>query len=186
MSELKYKVGDKIVISMDAVNCIDYVHSMRNYLGKTMTIYAMWDNYYNIEEDDNDWYWYDDMIDHEATAKLNSQNKPFTFDDLEDGFEIVTSVGSYFVLKKLGIVLRSVGSYNGLEDYNNEKFECTLSSSDTYDAIEIKNREGIIVWNRVGKSQKQIKIERIENEIKHLSEKSSRLTEDLAKLKGEI
>ena len=75
----RYNVGDKVVI-------VDYMVSgmnptgMNKYLGTTMTIREVVNDSaysYRMAEDIQDngcsrgWYWSDDMIDHEATARLS-------------------------------------------------------------------------------------------------------------------
>ena len=76
----KYAVGDKVVI---VSRLVDYMNpKMDIYLGKTMTIKEITEEvnfpYFMVEDqgtrDGNRcWYWNDDMIDHEATERLQRE-----------------------------------------------------------------------------------------------------------------
>ena len=78
MSTPKYKVGDKVVIVSKRVDGMNPVGLMDGFLGKIVTIRNIWygGNFnYNIKEDYGVWSWSDDMIDHEATVKLNNKEE---------------------------------------------------------------------------------------------------------------
>lgn len=89
MKTPKYKAGDKVVIVSKKVESMNPEGKMDKYLGTVMTIKKVDYNYgvmqsYSMEEDMYDliyiggtsgWSWSDDMIDHEATAKLNNKEE---------------------------------------------------------------------------------------------------------------
>lgn len=75
----KYNVGDKVVIVSTRVLGMNYDGGMDKYLGTVMTIRQICNDTgfpYRMVEDQKSihgtgcWSWSDDMIDHEATAKL--------------------------------------------------------------------------------------------------------------------
>lgn len=75
-----YKNGDKVVIeSKKTSSNWNDVGGMDCWLGEIMTIKEVkeyFGNYKMFEDEEarngTGWCWYDDMIDHEATAKLNN------------------------------------------------------------------------------------------------------------------
>ena len=74
----KYKVGDKVVIVSKRTSNMNPEGLMDEFLGKIVTIRNIWHggNFdYNIKEDYGMWSWYDNMIDHEATAALNNKEE---------------------------------------------------------------------------------------------------------------
>ena len=77
----RYEVGQKVVIANEETlrHVLSTVPEMYKYAGTTMTIYTTHSGsvtcpYYMVEDgNDNSgrrWHWSDDMIDHEATARL--------------------------------------------------------------------------------------------------------------------
>lgn len=79
---MKYNIGDKVVIVSKRTSRMNRDGLMDKYLGKTMTIKRRtYDNYdYEMEEDSFDkdwggWSWDNDMINHEATARLWNRTK---------------------------------------------------------------------------------------------------------------
>lgn len=75
---MKYKVGDKVVIVNGRTEIMDKKGKMDKWLGKIMTIdqiAGVYDPILKMKEDCGYWYWCENMIDHEATARLNNKNK---------------------------------------------------------------------------------------------------------------
>lgn len=72
----KYEIGDKVVIVSRRVDGMNNNGRMDHWLGQTMTIRSKSvTDYFMIEdqtENDGGWYWSDNMIDHEATERLNT------------------------------------------------------------------------------------------------------------------
>lgn len=78
MKTPKYRAGDKVVIVSERTSNMNPKGLMDEFLGKIVTIRNIWNggNFdYNIKEDYGVWSWSDDMIDHEATAKLNNKEE---------------------------------------------------------------------------------------------------------------
>lgn len=75
---MRYKKGEKVVIVKTRTDLMSGSGLMDIFLGKEMTIFTA-DNSqfgnYSMEEDNQKWAWEDKMINHEATAKLNSMKK---------------------------------------------------------------------------------------------------------------
>jgi hypothetical protein len=68
---MRYKEGDKVVIVSEVGGL--RVYEMIRHLGRTMTISKVCTYYYRLLEDTSLWPWDDNMIDHEATAKLSEE-----------------------------------------------------------------------------------------------------------------
>lgn len=71
----EYEVGDEVVIRKDLKLDVDYgaddiVEEMIPFLGKVVTVSEKIGVKYHIEEDDGRWSWTNEMINHEATARL--------------------------------------------------------------------------------------------------------------------
>ena len=74
---MKYKVGDKVRVRSDLKINEDYglqtfVREMSQYIGKVVTIQETYSNKYNIKEDNEEWYWTDEMfegLENELTAE---------------------------------------------------------------------------------------------------------------------
>ena len=90
-----YKVGDKVVIVKERADGMNSRGDMDHWLGKTMTIRALLDPSfcssfgYKMEEDEEEkwgagWDWYHNMIDHEATARLNRAKNIQVYDFMEE------------------------------------------------------------------------------------------------------
>ena len=65
---MKYKVGNKVKVREDlkigkSYNEKTFVDSMEKYKGQIVTIKVVGDDNYRIEEDNQDWYWTDEMLE---------------------------------------------------------------------------------------------------------------------------
>lgn len=60
---MKYKPGDKVRIVSEKTEEMGWNSEMNKYLGKTMTVEKVFRNYYNMVEDEGQWFWDDDMIE---------------------------------------------------------------------------------------------------------------------------
>ena len=65
---MKYKVGDKVKVREDlkigkSYNKKTFVDSMEKYKGQIVTIKVVYGDRYRIEEDNQDWYWTDEMLE---------------------------------------------------------------------------------------------------------------------------
>ena len=65
---MKYKVGDKVKVREDlkigkSYNEKIFVDDMEKYKGQIVTIKVVGDDNYRIEEDNQDWYWTDEMLE---------------------------------------------------------------------------------------------------------------------------
>ena len=94
---MKYKVGDKVRIkSLDWYNenkdkddnvpliettnsDYNFIEVMRGFCGKVMTIFSVNGYYYDMLEDDGDYYWTDEMI--ERLAERNGKTYPYKIGD---------------------------------------------------------------------------------------------------------
>ena len=72
---MKYKVGDRVRIVDGRVPGIDMSEEMSYWLGKTMTVRNVIDEYerYEMEEDGGFWIWDDEMIDGLAEPEMTAQ-----------------------------------------------------------------------------------------------------------------
>lgn len=118
----RYKVGDRVVlkdlregdVKGDGPATIYVSERMENYMGTTVTISeVLYDDdysyHYHIKEDgDEQWFYHDCMIDHEATAKLGSSG--ITAFEIEEGIEYEDVVtGDLFKLTDTGVLLINTG-----------------------------------------------------------------------------
>ena len=65
---MKYKVGDKVKVREDlkigkSYNEKIFVDDMEKYKGQIVTMKVVGDDNYRIEEDNQDWYWTDEMLE---------------------------------------------------------------------------------------------------------------------------
>ena len=75
---MKYKVGDKVRVRSDLEVNMDYgpqtfVREMSQYIGKVVTISETYSNRYNIKEDEDEWYWTDEMFEGLAEDELTAE-----------------------------------------------------------------------------------------------------------------
>ena len=116
---MKYKVGDKVRIKNldwynqnkdedDNVPLIEstnsdynFVEAMRGFCGKVMTISSVNSYYYDMAEDDGDYYWTDEMIE-----GLAEETKPLTFGDsweCPQGYQFVDENGNVINVQKIAL-----------------------------------------------------------------------------------
>lgn len=79
---MKYKIGDKVVIVGYRTPRMNYEGGMDQYFNMTMTIERITKgprkDTYKMVEDNGQWYWNDNMINHtKTTAKFNNTYKRF-------------------------------------------------------------------------------------------------------------
>lgn len=105
---MKYCVGDKVVIRQDLKAGKRYpeqaaVQDMVSFGGGCFTINRVLSNGdYTLAGDRARWSWSEDMIDHEATARLSNQG--FHLNDLKTGHLIQTEDGELYAILKSEIV----------------------------------------------------------------------------------
>ena len=103
---MKYKVGDKVRIkSLDWYNenkningfVFGFTPKMSEYCGKTATIVKVGSFHYELDIDDWDWYWTDEMFD----ENYYMEQKEFTI-SIPDGYELDKEMSTFekIVLKK--------------------------------------------------------------------------------------
>lgn len=59
---MKYKVGDKVRIVKNRTVDMNPDGKMDKWLGETVTIAIVGNNFYRMKEDGQEWFWYDEMI----------------------------------------------------------------------------------------------------------------------------
>lgn len=84
---MKYKVGDKVRVRTDLIEdkiygAEKFILSMFKFKGKICTIKEIYDKYYLFEEDDDEWYWTDEMLEDVSDDENETQtvNKARTVD----------------------------------------------------------------------------------------------------------
>ena len=103
---MKHKVGDKVRIkSLDWYNenanrfgsAFGFMQEMSEYCGKTSTIVKVGCCHYELDIDDGDWYWTDEMFD----ENYNMEQKDFTI-LIPRGYELDKEMSTFekIVLKK--------------------------------------------------------------------------------------
>lgn len=120
---MRYKVGDKVKVrewdNMAKDFCVDkkdgitssleaFVSGMKEYCGKIMTIKSVGNNYYKIEEDNENWRWTDDML----------INPHFSITDLIQGMACETRSGNRYLFMS-GNLIRNY-SYRNVDDLTDD------------------------------------------------------------------
>ena len=175
---MRYHVGDKVVIRKDLVvgNYYDgccFADEMKKTEGKIATILIVQFGHYKV--DTCRWYnFVDEMIDHEATAKLNSPKSL-----LKSGDKVTYRYGT---VRWVLVETNSAHDENGikgidLNSYNDELLQENRAFSHC-DIMKIE-RGTELIWKREEKSEKQIEIEAIENEMKKLAERLEQVRKEM-------
>ena len=120
---MRYKVGDKVKVRewdnmakafyVDKKGCITcgpevFVSDMKEYCGKIMTIKSVGNNYYKIEEDNENWRWTDDML----------INPHFSITDLIQGMACETRNGNRYLFMS-GNLIRNY-SYRNVDNLTDD------------------------------------------------------------------
>ena len=93
MSNLKYKIGDIVRIkdidwynenkdeygNFDINDKFTFYADRSKYCGKLLTITEVFDDYYGVKEDNNEYYWIDEMI--ECLVERNGKTYPYKIGD---------------------------------------------------------------------------------------------------------
>lgn len=178
---MKYEIGDKVVIRDDLEKGVLYNHAYLNehmnpLLGKTVTIVDIpCDGDYRIKEDNEIWYWSEEMIDHIETSKLKLEKMDLsdikqslfcedimiicdTEQDLEELFIYLTEYGykwidgeslidniEYFNFNKVSETLYRIGE-NGKVSYCQYRPDKVLEKVYRYTTKNIKGFKPINTW----------------------------------------
>ena len=111
MSELKYKVGDKVriksldwynenkdkkgLIDADAGGGFYFDKDMSRWCGSTMTILKVYDDFYGMKEDYiSQFFWTDEMIE----CKVEEETKPKDMGEVSDGYHTFNELYEYRML----------------------------------------------------------------------------------------
>ena len=175
---MRYHVGDKVVIRKDLVvgNYYDggcFADEMKKTEGKIATILIVEFGHYKV--DTCRWYnFVDEMIDHEATAKLN-----FPKSLLKSGDKVTYREGGerWVLLETDSIHFGSGSISNVIKNYDDNLLELNRRS-EVLDIMKIE-RGTELIWKREEKSSKQIEIEAIENEMKKLAERLEQVRKEM-------
>lgn len=153
------KVGDRFVISREILTK-NWNDQMGQYLGTVVTVTIARTNGFRVKE--NSWFWNSEMVDLEATEKLNSTPKAM----LRSGDKLTTNAYDvrYVLLETRSLYAQDGSRVCGLNLYNDN----LGLIGDTICVTKVE-RAGQIIWERPKKSAKDREIERIENEMKQLA-----------------
>ena len=175
---MRYNVGDKVVIRKDLVvgkyydGCY-FADEMKKIEGAITTILGVRSSHYKLETC-RAYNFVDEMIDHEATAKLNSPKSL-----LKSGDKVTYRDGT---VRWVLVETNSAHDENGrkgidLNSYNDEQMQENRAFSHC-DIMKIE-RGTELIWEREEKSAKQIEIEAIENEMKKLAERLEQVRKEM-------
>lgn len=103
---MKYKVGDKVRIVSERVECgwTVWPEAKDQWQGETMTISKVWENSYDMAEDNGKWTWTDDMITGLAEDDISKENTDSAGYISEKNYEVRENRMSE-VAKMLGVDL---------------------------------------------------------------------------------
>ena len=173
---MRYHVGDKVVIRKDLESGKYYggyyfADEMKKTEGKIATILIVEFGHYKV--DTCRWYnFVDEMIDHEATAKLNSPKSL-----LKSGDKVTYRNGEErWIMLELGTLHSVDGRQISKLDLYSDDLIC--KHYDQFSIVKIE-RGAELIWKREEKSAKQIEIEAIENEMKKLAERLEQVRKEM-------
>ena len=173
---MRYKVGDKVVIRKDLVvgkyydGCY-FADEMKKIEGAITTILGVRSSHYKLDTC-RAYNFVDEMIDHEATAKLNSPKSL-----LKSGDKVTYRNGEErWIMLELG-TLHSVNGHpmSKLDLYSDDLI---CKHYDQFSIMKIE-RGTELIWQREEKSAKQIEIEAIKNEMKKLAERLEQVRKEM-------
>lgn len=129
---MKYKVGDKVRIVKEKKGAgWNSDGLMDEWLGKVMTIESVHFHHYKMEEDKGQWYWFEGMIEGEATEMTKS--------DLIAGKHVVeTRNGRRFLIfdSKVGkFMFETNGEFMLLESY--DEYLMMIDEDEDFDIMKI-------------------------------------------------
>ena len=144
---MKYKVGDKVVNRKDLESgkyygyCF-FTDGMKKTVGAITTILIVRHSYYKLDTCEA-YNFVDEMIDHEATAKLN---EPTPKSLLKSGDKVTYRDGTErFVLLETGTLHTDIGDFALKLEYFNDKLCC--ESHKIQDIMKIE-RGTELIWER--------------------------------------
>lgn len=142
---MKYKVGDKVrikssseLVALNAIQSVAYYvnEDMLYFSGKVCTISEVYDDCYLLKEDEQDWYWTDEMIDHKICFETQKDDEPKTAMEVEER--------NQWLRTRMEALYRNVtyGAFGDQREENKEIKEIKedIKMSNT-DLIEIKENE---------------------------------------------
>ena len=166
---MRYKIGEFVVIvSTPSTSCLN--SSMNKWCGQKMKISDIFKSDYVMEEDTK-WLWEERMIDHEATAKLNTLPQPHK-SMLRSGMKVVhRDARVRYILVETNTFHNKDGEVATMFDSFDDKLIARIK---TYDIMQIWDGNNIIA-QRTEKSEADLKKESILAKIAELQSEVDKL-----------